>query len=41
MAFGRHGLSMEEVDDYDMCRMAQSKGALIGWQMKYWGELFE
>jgi hypothetical protein len=26
MAFGLHGLSIEEVDDYNICRRAQSKG---------------
>jgi hypothetical protein len=41
MAFGRHGLSIEEDDDYFICRRAQLKGALRGWQMKYGGELRE
>jgi hypothetical protein len=41
MAFGRHGLSIEEDDDCNMCRRAQLKGVLRGWQMKYGGELRE
>jgi hypothetical protein len=39
MAFGRNGLSIEEVDDYNMCRRAQLNSVLRGWQMKYGGEL--
>jgi hypothetical protein len=41
MAFGRHGLSIEEDDDFNMCRRAQLKGVQAGWQMKYGGELCE
>jgi hypothetical protein len=41
MAFGRHGLSVEEVNDYFLCRRAQLKGVLRGWQMKYGGKLCE
>jgi hypothetical protein len=39
MAFGRHGLSIEEDDDYNIRRRAQLKGVKLGWQMKYGGEL--
>jgi hypothetical protein len=39
MAFGRHALSIEEDDDYNMRRRAQLKGVERGWQMKYGGEL--
>jgi hypothetical protein len=39
MAFGRHGLSIDEDDGYNMRRRAQLKGVLKGWQMKYGGEV--
>jgi hypothetical protein len=29
MAFGRHGLSIEEDDDYDMCGRAQLKACAL------------
>jgi hypothetical protein len=38
MEFGRLGLSIEEVDDDNICRRARSKGVLSGWQMKGGGE---
>jgi hypothetical protein len=41
MAFGRYGLSIEEVDDYNNYRRAQSKGVQRGWQMNYGGEFWE
>jgi hypothetical protein len=41
MAFGRHGLSIEEDDGFNICRRALSKGVKRGWPMKYGGKLFE
>jgi hypothetical protein len=45
MAFGRHGQSIEEVDNYNVCRCVEGLNRKafkkVGWQIKYGGKLRE